>query len=59
MTFVFLLVVVCVLRVLNQVSALTTGCTQGSDQNGACCSGEIELDPTITSIAAGAFKNCY
>ena len=53
--FVFALLEMCLLIA---VGAVSTGCTRGSDQGNACCSGEIELDPTLAAIDVEAFQNC-
>jgi hypothetical protein len=38
----------------------TTGCRTKADQNGACCSGDIELDNALdyTSVPVDAFRDC-
>ena len=55
LTVVFTL---CLISEFNQVNALTTGCIDESSVGGACCSGDIQIDSSVTAIAADAFKSC-
>ena len=50
---------VVVLSLLVQCSqALTTGCIDRNTPSSACCSGDIEISNSITSIANNAFDGC-
>ena len=55
LTVVFTL---CLISEFNQVNALTTGCIDKSSMGGACCSGDIKIDSSVTAIAADAFYQC-
>ena len=39
--------------------ALTTGCIDKSTPSTDCCYGEIELEPTLTSVGSSAFYECF
>ena len=60
MSTVILAVVVtlCLISEFNQVNALTTGCINKNSAGGACCSGAIQIDSSVTAIAAEAFFSC-
>ena len=40
------------------VMSLTTGCISKTNPSTACCSGDIELDTSMISIASLAFYGC-
>jgi hypothetical protein len=38
--------------------AMTSNCTNKNTPSSSCCSGEITLDPTMTTISSSAFYGC-
>lgn len=53
-----LFIVLLLLILRNEVLCATLGCISKSNPSTACCSGEIELDSSLTSIASNAFYSC-
>lgn len=55
---VVVVVVVFLLNEFSQVNALTTDCIDKNSQGGACCSGDIKVSSSATSISSSAFSQC-
>ena len=46
------------LALVDKSWALITGCIDKNSQGGLCCTGDIEVDSSVTAIGYGAFQYC-